>query len=441
MVDRYSLTATTWEMQKQRSLMRRGVLALMTLVLLGCAGEKVEKAAPDQTIRSATILVPGYYGTRLTRVSDGTLIWISLTQALFGDVPLTLPIPGLGLHDAISLEPDGILEHIPIVPLMYSVDGYGSMRATLQAYGRGREAIVPFAYDWRDDVMVNVRKLAAVIQDLRITGTADIRVVAHSMGGLVTAYYLRYGTQDPEQAVETWEGAAHITGVALVGVPFKGTMIAFRNSQYGVTIGLNRTLLRQTAVASFPATYYLLPVMEADVLLTPTFAPITNAIRNGNHWSAHRWGLLKPASLSEDVAFRREAYTLQWLARSKRFSALLHKPVTTGRPLSIPMLSITGRGHLTLATGIWDQRPRTDAPSLIFDERTLTKALPQADPTVLFQDGDGTVTTESAMLPLAYTHAFRVTHRQYDAGHAELMTRPAIQQDILAFLSTDRRAP
>ncbi|MEP6888412.1 MAG: hypothetical protein ABI945_08835, partial [Nitrospirales bacterium] len=101
----------------------------------------------------------------------------------------------------------------------------------------------------------------------------------------------------------------------------------------------------------------------------------------------------------------------------------------------------TGRGHQTLATGIWDQRQRADAPALIFDEDGLADAVPQADPAILFKDGDGTVTTESAMLPLAYAHTFRVTHRQYDVGHAELMTWPAIQKEIIAFLSTSRRTP
>lgn len=413
----------------------------MTLILLGCAGETAQKEASDETLRSAIILVPGYYGSRLVRVSDGALIWLSVRQALFGNVPLTLPIPGVGFHDAVPLQPDGMLDDVPVVPLLYSVDGYGSMRTALQRSGKGRTIIVPFAYDWRDDLMVSVRQLAAVIEDLRRTGTTDIQLVAHSMGGLVAAYYLRYGTQDPEQAVETWEGAGSISGVALVGVPFKGTMIAFRNSQYGVTIGLNRTLLQPTAVASFPATYHLLPVMDTDVLLTPASTYKTDAIRNGSHWTAYRWGLLKAASLPSDVAARREAYTLEWLARSKRFSALLHRPVTLHGPLSVSMLSITGRGHLTLATGIWDQRHPADAPSLIFDERTLTKALPQVDPTILYKDGDGTVITESATLPLAYADTFRVTHRQYDAGHADLMTRPAIQQDIIGFLSTGRRLP
>lgn len=153
----------------------------------------------------------------------------------------------------------------------------------------------------------------------------------------------------------------------------------------------------------------------------------------------HRWGLLESASLPDDVLARRERYTLEWLARSKRFSALLLKPVTTHPSLSISMLSITGRGHQTLATGIWDQRPRAHAPAFIFDEDGLTAAVPAADPTILFKDGDGTVTTESAMLPPAYAHAFQVTHRQYDAGHAELVTRSAIHKEIIAFLSMNRR--
>ena len=113
----------------------------------------------------------------------------------------------------------------------------------------------------------------------------------------------------------------------------------------------------------------------------------------------------------------------------------------THSPLPIPMMSMTGRGHLTLATGIWDHRQPLNTPSLIFDERMLKKALPQADPTILFKDGDGTVTTESAMLPLPYARMFAVTDRQYDAGHAELMTLPGIQEDIIAFLSASRRTP
>jgi pimeloyl-ACP methyl ester carboxylesterase len=418
------------------SLWRAGLVWLLTISFLGCAQyDDVPKLSTNHSIRSAIILVPGYYGTRLVRASDEKLIWISVTQALFGDVPLTLPVPGLGLNDAVHLQADGILEKVPLVPLLYSVDGYGAMLEALQKYGRGRATIVPFSYDWRDDLMANVRKLDAVITELRASGITDIRIVAHSMGGFITAYYLRYGTQDPDKAVETWAGATQLTSVVLMGVPFKGTMTAFRNSQYGVKIGLNRILLQPTAVASFPATYYLLPTMDTDVLLAPDLQPIKGAVRDGANWETYHWGLLKPSPLSKDIVDRQQTYTSEWLARSKRFSALIFRPVTTQRKPSIPMLSITGRGQVTLATGVWDRSRRSETKPIIFDVDMLAEAMPHADPTVLFKDGDGTVTTESAALPPAYAETFQVTHRQYDIGHVDLITAPNIQQDVVAFLA------
>lgn len=420
---------------ERMSMWRTPLVWLATIAFLGCGQYDVSKRSVADAIKSAVILVPGYYGTRLVRESDGKVVWISAGQAIAGNLPLTLPVPGLGLQDAIRLEPDGILEKVPIIPLLYAVDGYGSMLEGLREYGKGRAIIVPFTYDWRDDIMASVQKLDVVVRDLHRAGVRDIRIVAHSMGGLMTAYYLRYGIQDPEQAVETWAGAAQLTGVVLVSVPFKGTMIAFRNSQYGVTIGLNRTLLQPTAVASFPATYYLLPAMDTDVLMTHELQPMKGAVRDGSNWVAYRWGLLKPPSLPTEIEAHREAYIAHWLAQSKRFTTLVLKPVTAHSGPSIPLLSISGRGQATLATGIWDRRQRAGTASVIFDARMLKDALPQTDPAVLFKDGDGTVITESAALPPAYAEAFRVTHRQYDVGHVDLMTAPAIREEILAFLS------
>jgi len=198
---------------------------------------------------------------------------------------------------------------------------------------------------------------------------------------------------------------------------------------------LNRTLLQPTAVASFPATYYLLPALDHDVLMTHALQPMKGAVREGSNWAAYRWGLLKPSSLPKDIGAHREAYTLHWLAQSTRFSTLVLNPVTIHSGPSIPLLAISGRGQATLATGIWDRRQRAETTSVIFDEGMLKTSLPQTDPAVLFKDGDGTVITESAALPPAYAKAFRVTHRQYDIGHVDLMTAPAILDEIVAFCS------
>jgi pimeloyl-ACP methyl ester carboxylesterase len=410
------------------------------MTLAGCTEHDVPSSELDPPRRSATILVPGYYGSRLVQSTDGKLIWISATQALFGSQPLTLPIEGLGLPDTVDLRADGILDHVQVVPLLYAVDGYGSILKAIQDQSDGHSTVVALSYDWRDDLLRTVRTLDGTIRRLRAEGATDIQVVAHSMGGLIAAYYLRYGVQEPDEAVETWAGAAQVDRVVLAGVPFKGTMIAFRNSQYGVKIGLNRTLLQPIAVSSFPATYYLLPAQEQDVLLTPDLVPIAGGVRDANNWMTQRWGLLNPSGLPNDIASRRQAYTTTWLARTQTFSNLLLAPSQTSDPSPVSVLSIVGTGEDTLATGVWDATRREDDPSLVFDTGAKSRTGATLDKAVLFKDGDGSVTTESATLPKAYRASLRTTVRSFPVGHAEMMTRGDVQQTIIEFLHRGRSA-
>ena len=213
-------------------------------------------------------------------------------------------------------------------------------------------------------------------------------------------------------------------------------MIAFRNSQYGVRIGLNRILLQPTAVSSFPATYFLLPAGKQDVLLTPRLEPIKGPIHNPGNWTAQQWGLLKPAGLEQTVAARRRAYTADWLARGLQFSNLLRAPTDSGTASGLVLLSIIGTGAPTLATGVWTVDGE-DA-SLAFDREALVNTLPDQDPAILFRDGDGSVTTESAALPSAYANAFRTTLKWYRVGHAEMIKQSDIQETILQLLRAAR---
>lgn len=417
------------------------LLWVLIVTLAGCAQHDVPSSKLDPPRLSATILIPGYYGSRLVQSTDGKLIWISATQALFGSQPLTLPIAGLGLPDTADLIADGILDHVQVIPLLYAVDGYGSIFKTLEVQGDDSSTVVALSYDWREDLLRTVRTLDGTIRRLRAEGAADIQVVAHSMGGLIAAYYLRYGAQDPDDAVETWAGAAQIDRVVLAGVPFKGTMIAFRNSQYGVTIGLNRTLLQPIAVSSFPATYYLLPSDDQDVLLTPDLVPIAGPVRDAENWTTQRWGLLNSAGLPDDIASRRQAYTTSWLVRTLKFSTLLLAPSHTSGPSTGSVLSIIGTGEETLATGVWDAARREHDPALVFDTGAKNRTRLTLDKAVLFKDGDGSVTTESATLPNAYTNSLRTTVRSFRVGHAEMMTRRDVQQTIVEFLNRARSAP
>ncbi|WNM62325.1 lipase/acyltransferase domain-containing protein [Candidatus Nitrospira neomarina] len=408
------------------------------MMLSGCSLNSVP--TPDHTgnVDSAVIVVPGYYGTQLVRESDGSLVFITLSQVLFGDQSLTIPVPGLGFQKTIDLQPEGIFEAFRVVPLVYSIDVYGSLLDRLRvSKPRGGE-VIPFTYDWRGDLMHAVRSFDGLIRRLRDQGKKDISVVAHSMGGLIVSYYLRYGTQNIDTAVETWEGAGEISRVVMAGVPFLGAMNSFRNMNYGATFGWNSSLLSYEAYASFPASYYLLPIAESDELLTPELKLLHGVIRNAGQWQQSEWGLLKnKQTLSKEVIDGRAAYLSFWLRRSEQFLERLHAPLSTPSPHQPSLLYLYATGTSTLAKGVWTGNPGKGPDSLLFEDPDLVAAGSAGNHPTVYADGDGTVTVSSAWLPAAYRQSFQPTIRDYEVGHTELVTTPDIQDDIIKFL--DRR--
>ena len=247
------------------STLKYGILIMMLFVLFtvllslsGCGTQNIPPSNTEIKRDSAIILVPGYYGTRLVRENDGHIIWISASEALFGRQPLTLPLPGLELTNTTELRPDGILDTVRVIPLMYSVDVYGSLLDELRSSYNYRADVIPFTYDWRGDLMEAVQSLDTLIRQLQTEGKHDIAIVAHSLGGLIVSYYLRYGTQEVESAVETWEGSQRVSAVVMAGVPFLGVMNSFRNMNFGVSVKLNTSMLTSEAYASFPSSYYTL---------------------------------------------------------------------------------------------------------------------------------------------------------------------------------------
>jgi pimeloyl-ACP methyl ester carboxylesterase len=408
---------------------------MMIVVLSGCSRHPVATPHHARQVESAIIVVPGYYGTRLVRETDSSLVFISLTQVLFGDQTLTLPLPGFGFEGTINLQPDGILDEVRVVPLFYSIDVYGSLLARLRFSNNTSRDVIPFAYDWRGDLMEAVRSLDALIRRLRVEGKKDISVVAHSMGGLIVSYYLRYGTQDIDAAVETWKGAEELKSVVLAGVPFLGVMNSFRNMNFGVTVGLNSSLLSSEAYASFPASYYTLPVADSDELLTPELKPLRGMIRNAEHWQQAKWGLLKiRKTFSNEIVERRSAYTSFWLYRSQRFLELIRAPLNSQSPHHPSLLYVYARGTPTLAKGVWVRSQAKGTDSLLFDDSDLAESRPAGELATVYGDGDGTVTVPSVALPLAYRQTFLTTIREYEVGHTELVSGPDIQHEIVTFL-------
>ncbi|HJR76014.1 MAG TPA: hypothetical protein VJ805_03540 [Nitrospiraceae bacterium] len=390
------------------------------------------KSSPE----AAVVLIPGYYGSRLVEEASGRLVWLSVQEALVGTKSLALPRADLGIPNSVLVRPDGILQDIPVVPFLYSVNGYGTLLKALDRVGP-RSEVVPLAYDWRMDLLAAVDALHQTIERLRSRGIPRIALVGHSMGGLIAAYYLRYGTQRPPDAIETWEGASRVDAVVLAGVPYRGSMTTFRNMQYGRRIGFNGMLLTAEAVSSFPGSYYLLPAPGSDVLLSRSLERFEGFVYQPPRWKQYGWGLLRDGvSRSDSVFENRAAYTERWLEQASRFFDLLHRPAgITSRPV-IPLLDVTGTGFETLAAAFWLGPDSSGGTELLFDKDQVRRSRPALDYSLLLADGDGTVTASSASLPAAYRARFVVEQRAMNVSHRELATDSQVLEAIVLFLTS-----
>lgn len=89
------------------------------------------------------VFVPGIFGTKMRR-SDDFLLWPPIGQS----EPMDPDTRAEGLI-AADTKPDGILENIPLLPLL-DVPEYGPLLKALERFPD--VSLVRFAYDWRIDI-------------------------------------------------------------------------------------------------------------------------------------------------------------------------------------------------------------------------------------------------------------------------------------------------
>jgi hypothetical protein len=119
------------------------------------------------------------------------------------------------------------------------------------------------------------------------------------------------------------------------------------------------------------------------------------------------------------------------LQRAERFLISLHRPAVTRLDRPIPLFSISGTDEPTLAKGAFLEESGGRPNRVIFEAPGGASTIA---PDLFVEDGDGTVTRESALLPSAYRLNMAVTSRTYRETHAGLMGSREIQKDIEAFL-------
>lgn len=372
------------------------------------------------------IFLPGFYGTRLVRKADGRLVWISARQAVFGSQ--TAARTGFGVSGAQELVPGTVLDRVPVIPGVYDLDVYRNFLDDLQT------RVHLLGYDWREDYFEAVKKLAGLVHGLKAGGASSIILIAHSLGGVVASYYLRYGDQEPEAARETWQGVQSLDAVVMATAPFQGSMTAFRNMKHGAKFGLNTSLISPHAFSTFTTGYTMLPTYR-PVLLDHRLRPLPHTFFEPALWQRYAWGLLSMAgTVSADVV----AFISRSLRRGRLLYDRLHQPL--GRPPERPvrMLYAFARSHATLSRAVLLERDGHSPARVIFERREFETYLPGQRYGALCSDGDQTLTTESAQLPPAFKQALRVEEHASQAIHSQIFNDRQIRSKIRAFLHAER---
>ncbi len=388
--------------------------------------------------RNPVIVIPGVLGSRLIDESSGVTVWGAFRKnyanpgsdegARLIALPLSSDIEQSQNHNhhiETSVKSDGVLEslELKLAGIPISIQAYAGILSTLGAggyrdeslglgeidYGTDHFTCFQFDYDWRQDIPSNAAHLKSFIDEKRKDVQAKYKeyygienaevkfdIVAHSMGGILSRYFARYGATDldiiPPGEVP-WSGADDVERLILVAPPNAGSLEAMDQLINGFNTG--RPILpfyHEALIGSFPSVYQILPRSRHGALVwnDNINAPVEDLL-DPKLWQELKWGLsgegektdkvlaqLLPdvSSVSErrDIARKYQSAALK---RAKLFHTAMDVPATT--PSGLEMFLVAGDNRKT---------PQVASANKATGEFSILK----------YGLGDETVTRSSALL-------------------------------------------
>jgi pimeloyl-ACP methyl ester carboxylesterase len=291
-----------------------------------------ELAQNEDPYRNPVILIPGILGSKLIDRSSGSIVWGTFgfgnanpkdpAGARLIALPMAENKPLSQLQD--NVYPSETLDRVvvsfggyPLILNTYAyilgVLGVGGYRDQQQAqmgvvdWGDDHFTCFQFAYDWRRDIVESARKLDQFIKEKKNYVEKELEkrfgitdhdvkfdIVAHSMGGLVARYYMRYGDQDlPSDGSLpqlNWAGSEFVDRLVMVGTPNGGTLDALLKLVEGYHPALLLPRYPSPVIATMPSLYEMLPRNRHGVLLDDRGRPVDD-ILDPELWHKNNWGL------------------------------------------------------------------------------------------------------------------------------------------------------
>lgn len=364
------------------------------------------------------VLLHGAFGSRLMNPETGNEVWPgSLRRILFNDYEaIALPI------DPVTLEPmeeglkvSGVTDRVAgrdfygqIINVLEEVGGFVRTEPGTRA-ALGEKRYYVFEYDWRRDNVKSAQALDAYIEQIRQDYNKpdlEVDIIAHSMGGLIARYFVRFGTTDvlnDNRLTVNNHGASHVRRVILLGTPNMGSAVAIRNLIEGMKVGFNR--IDTEVLATFPSGYQLLPHVLSKWIITNEGKVLERDQFDSKLWERFEFSIFSPKVEKRILKkFETEEEGKQYL---KTLKAYFHKHIERGRrfswSLTVPVpdhkveyVVFGGDCNLTPAKILVEE---IDGESVV---RLYPKDIKNPQPgldyqRLMLEPGDGTVTKASLL--------------------------------------------
>jgi len=312
--------------------------------------KRIFEFSTSENFQTPVIVIHGAFGARIRNTQSKEEIWPG-SNLLFGNFDdLALNI------DPKTLQPNlGNTEAYALFDKVGNYDFYGKILKTLQHAGgyiegklgqvnpKNTHPYYVFVYDWRQDIAINAAQLDDFIEQIRRdykNPSLKVDIVAHSMGGLVTRYFMRYGRKDVLSNTSfhpDFSGGKKLRKVILVGTPNLGSISGLQYFLTGYSVGLGS--INSDILATMPGAYQLLPNPERNWMITPAGKKADVKLYNVKTWREFKWSVFDPDVQSrirsrlrdnqsaEQYIQTLERYFAQQLSRAKRFHAALSVPV------------------------------------------------------------------------------------------------------------------
>ena len=371
----------------------------------------------DSYIQPPVIIIPGLGGSTLTN-KDGVTVWPgSVTSIAFSDYDdLALMINDETLHSKLSnLTPGSLISEV------LGADIYGSLIYVLENYadfkhaklgekhtGTSRQYYL-FPYDWRQNIYRTSKKLDELIDQIRVDyndPNLEVDLIAHSQGGLVSRYYLKYGTSkihEHGKSEVTQAGAKKVRKLIQLGTPNLGATVTLIHFIEGKKIlsGQFSTI----SIATLPSIYELLPHPIVNWAVDIDGNPLNIDLYSPKTWEKFEWGIynskvkeqLNEESSSEEEAQKHlstlKKYFTKHLGIAKKFHLKLSKPFTTPQ---YSIVAFGGNCQPTKARFLFEEINGKLVPRLNPEDIQNPKANINYQ-RIMLEPGDGIVTKPSLL--------------------------------------------